>query len=95
MKTSVVLLTAVSFLPSFTVAQAAAAGGGVLPPSAPPATTVWVTVTDALGAVATVPSLYTQKFRSPAPMVQLKSGQIGLGQWSTEARETGTAAPGN
>ncbi|KAK6515066.1 hypothetical protein TWF506_007417 [Arthrobotrys conoides] len=94
MKISILLLTVVSFLPSLTVAQAAA-GGGVLPPEGPPATTVWVTVTDALGAVATVPSLYTQKFRSPAPLVQLKSGQIGLGQWSTEARETGTAAPGN
>ncbi|KAF3191927.1 hypothetical protein TWF106_002067 [Orbilia oligospora] len=94
MKTSTLLFTAVSLLPSLTVAQAAA-GGGVLPPVAPPATTVWVTVTDALGAVATVPSLYTQKFRSPPPLVQLKSGQIGLGQWATEARATGTASPGN
>ncbi|KAK6337370.1 hypothetical protein TWF730_002772 [Orbilia blumenaviensis] len=94
MKTSAILLIAISFLPSLTVAQAAA-GGGVLPPEAPPATTVWVTVTDALGAVATVPSLYTQKFRSPPPMMPLKTGQIGLGQWSTEARETGAAAPSN
>ncbi|KAK6500184.1 hypothetical protein TWF481_010534 [Arthrobotrys musiformis] len=94
MKISTFLLTAFSFLPSLTVAQAAA-GGGVLPPVAPPATTVWVTVTDALGAVATVPSLYTQKFRSAPPMAQLKSGQIGLGQWATEARETGTATPSN
>ncbi|KAK6355931.1 hypothetical protein TWF718_000309 [Orbilia javanica] len=94
MKTSIILFTVASFLPSLTVAQAAA-GGGVLPPVPPPATLVWVTVTDALGAVATVQTPYTQTFRSPAVMVQLKSGQIGLGKWATDARETGTAAPSN
>ncbi|EPS45194.1 hypothetical protein H072_827 [Dactylellina haptotyla CBS 200.50] len=78
-----IFFATLSFLPSLTVAQVAA-GGGVLPASAPPATTVWVTVTDALGGVQTVPSLYTQEFRSPPPMVALKSGQIGLGQWATE-----------
>ncbi|KAK6530136.1 hypothetical protein TWF694_003505 [Orbilia ellipsospora] len=84
MKTSTIFITALSVLPSLGAAQAAA-GGGVLPQAPPPATTVWVTVTNAAGVVATVPSLYTQTFRSPPPMVAVKSGQIGLGQWAPGA----------
>lgn len=59
----------------------------------PPATTVWVTITQAGGVVVTVPSLYTQTFRSPPPLVALKSGQIGLGQWATEAKVTARDVP--
>ncbi|KAF3922405.1 hypothetical protein AA313_de0204213 [Arthrobotrys entomopaga] len=52
MKTFGILITALSIIPSLVAAQAAA-GGGVLPQAPPPATTVWVTVTDAAGVVAT------------------------------------------
>ncbi|KAF3940501.1 hypothetical protein ABW19_dt0206621 [Dactylella cylindrospora] len=88
MRTLSIALTIFSLLPALSLAQNAAAGGGALPDTQPipEPTTVWVTVTNG-GVVATVPSLYTQLFRDPPPMVALKSGEIGLGEWGTGGSE--------
>ncbi|KAF3909830.1 hypothetical protein ABW21_db0203889 [Orbilia brochopaga] len=93
MKFTFVLITAIASLPSLSSAQAAAGGGVLAGQTTPPATMVWVTVTDALGSVQTIQTVYSQTFRPAPPMLALKSGQIGLGQWASEKPAKVTAAP--
>ncbi|KAK6332908.1 hypothetical protein TWF696_002927 [Orbilia brochopaga] len=93
MKVTFVLLATIASFPSLSLAQAAAGGGVLAGQTTPPATMVWVTVTDALGSVQTIQTVYSQVFSPAPPMMALKSGQIGLGQWATEKPAKVTGAP--